>query len=1146
MGNHRLSSKWAPLILTVVVALILFWVGWQRLTIDSDIVGTLPLDDPVLSDAAAVVKNHPMQDLVVIDLQLRREKPPAAGRIDPEPLAEAATFIEQRLVDSGLFRQVGTKRYQELIPLLLDSVTNRLPLLFTERQLTNRVAPLLQSRRLQQQLEQNIRQLLELQGVGQADRIAADPLGLRNLVMARLAHLSPARGSLYRGQLLSPDRRHVLLLARPAAPGTDTALARQMAVLFQRLQDELDRRSADQKLQFTLTTVGAWRAALDNENIVRSDVQRLILFAALGIIILLVLAFPRPAVGFLALLPAVAGTLISFFLFSLWHESISILTIGFGGAIISISVDHGIAYLLFLDRPDGSTGRQASREVWSVGLLAALTTVGAFASLQFSGFSVLAQIGQFAAFGIAASFLFVHLVFPLLIPQLPPVRKKKGVFLHRMVPFLFLFGGKYKAWAALGFGLLMAAFARPGFNADFRTMNTILPETAAAENKLSDVWGDIGSRVFVMAEADSLGQLQQRIDRLTDRLQQQVSTGSLAPVFTPSMLFPGQSRARENLAAWQAFWNEERKSALRAALAEVSQKWGFTPTAFRPFLRMVEQSDDAPVEIPAPFFDLLGIQKPPAGGPAKWAQFATLQPGESYRAAVLFEAITRRSGIRVFDPAHFSVRLGQYLADTFLRMAAIVGISVVLLVCFFFFDWQLAAAALLPVAFALSCTLGTLRIIGHPLDIPGLMLSIVVMGMGIDYTLYLVRGYQRYRKATDPLMILIQTAVFLAAVSTLIGFGTLNFARHHLLQSAGLTCVLGVGYAFLGAFLILPPLLQRIFSAPAASTETPAGAYGSPQTQGPRFFHQKRRDRIDWKSASLRKPYYQLLIMFSRRWGTWIMPIFIWPVTAIFFFLFPRRVAVGIDFYRSVHPDRSRVFHLLCVWRQYHRFSRLFVDRFYLHEGIPVHTTSDGWQYFEEALATGTGGIVLMSHMGTWEMAAGLIRQKRPHLPLLLYMGKKHQEKIGAFIKDGLSQSGIRILTADPEGGSPLNIIEAVQFLREGGLVSLTGDRTWSGKERTVPVTMFGREAKVLEAPHVLSLLSGAPILVFFSFRTGPKQYHMALAEPYRVQADQRSQRNKAIRRSAQHYADHLERNIRRYPLEWFHFDSFLGPRVDE
>ena len=1144
MEKSRSFTKWGPLALTVAIASVLLWTGWHRLDIDTDIVSTLPLDDPVLSDAGAIVKNHPMQDLVVIDVQLRHEIQPPEP-INPAPLVEAAAFVEQRLVESGLFRQVGTSRYQGLIPLLLDDITYRLPLLFTAEDLRSQVAPLLDGRRLRQHLEQNVLQLLELEGMGQAGLMASDPLGLRNLVLARLARLAPARGSLYRGHLLSEDRRHVLILARPAGSGTDTALAGRMETLFQTTAEALDRMSASRNLQFELTAVGAWRAALDNERIVRSDVQRLILFATLGIVILLVLAFPRPAVGMLALVPAVAGTLASFFFFSLWHQSISVLTIGFGGAIISITVDHGIAYLLFLDRPDGATGRQASREVWSVGLLAALTTVGAFASLQLSGFPVLAQIGQFAAFGIAASFLFVHLVFPLLIPQLPPTRERKTVFLHRLLPSAFLFGGKAKAWSAIGFALLMAAFARPGFNADFRTMNTIQPRTAAAENKLADVWGDIRSRVFVMTEADSLQQLQQRVDRLTDLLQRGASSGILTSVFTPSLLFPGESRAKENLAAWHSFWNEERKDTLRAALEEMQQKWGFTLTAFDAFLRRVEQAGYVPSKIPEPFFDLLGIHKPSDGRPARWIQFATLQPGQDYRAPALFEGIGRLGGIRVFDPEYFSAKLGDYLADTFLRMALIVGISVVLLVCIFFADWRLAAAALLPVAFALSCTLGTLRLIGHPLDIPGLMLSIVVMGMGIDYTLYLVKGYQRYRRATDPLMILIQTAVFLAAVSTLIGFGTLNFARHNLLRSAGLICVIGVGYAFLGAFLILPALLQRIFDAPAPPAESGDGDSDSLRTPKATAFFQKGRGRTARKTASLRKWYYQLLILLSKKWGAWIMTFFIWPVTTAYFILFPRRVAVGIDFYRSLYPDRSRLFHLSCVWRQYHRFSRLFVDRFYLHEGMTVATTSEGWEYLEEALDKKTGGIVLMSHMGTWEMAAGLIRQKRPHLPLLLYMGKKHQEKIGAFIKKGLSQSGIRIVTADPDGGSPLNIIDAVQFLREGGLVSLTGDRVWSGKERTVAVRMFGREARVLEAPHVLALLSGAPILVFFSFRTGPKHYHMTVSEPYRVQSDQRSQRKEAIGRSAQLYADHLERMLRKYPLEWFHFESFLGRRRD-
>ena len=88
MGKDIFFNKWIPLLLTVAVALTLFWIGWHRLRIDTDIVATLPLDDPVLSDAATIAKKHPMQDLVVIDLQIHRDKPTSEVP-SPEPLAEA-------------------------------------------------------------------------------------------------------------------------------------------------------------------------------------------------------------------------------------------------------------------------------------------------------------------------------------------------------------------------------------------------------------------------------------------------------------------------------------------------------------------------------------------------------------------------------------------------------------------------------------------------------------------------------------------------------------------------------------------------------------------------------------------------------------------------------------------------------------------------------------------------------------------------------------------------------------------------------------------------------------------------------------------------------------------------------------------------
>jgi predicted RND superfamily exporter protein len=58
----------------------------------------------------------------------------------------------------------------------------------------------------------------------------------------------------------------------------------------------------------------------------------------IAIIILLLVAFPRPLIGLLALLPSAAGTMLALFFYSLFHPSMTMMAIGFGSAIISFTV----------------------------------------------------------------------------------------------------------------------------------------------------------------------------------------------------------------------------------------------------------------------------------------------------------------------------------------------------------------------------------------------------------------------------------------------------------------------------------------------------------------------------------------------------------------------------------------------------------------------------------------------------------------------------------------------------------------------------------------------------------------------------------------------------------------------------------------
>jgi len=790
---------WRRLIVAIIIVGLLFALGWRRLTIEADVVGFLPRGDQVVADALLIFQHHPIQDQLVVDIGLAEE--------NPELLVEYGRRVETLLRRSKLFKEVGLKAFQSIVPDLAFHAVNQMPVLFSAETLHHRVAPLLDPHAVRGKLSAVQASLLNLSGIGQSAFITKDPLGFKDIVLEQLAQLAPTQSArIYKEQIISEDGRHLLVTADSSMPSTDTAFARQVSELMQTIARDLNETYKGSGHEITLTPMGAYRIALDNELIARKDVRNAIFFATLGIVLLLVFTFPRPYLGILSLLPAIAGAAAAFCVYSLIHDTISLMVLGFGGAIISISVDHGIAYLLFLDRPHRTFGKEASREVRAVGLVAALTTIGAFSSLIVSGFPILEQLGQFTALGIAFSFIFVHTIFPRIFSEMQAARTRR-MPLHGLVDRLSRTGSKGLA-IALVFGAAMLFFVKPDFNVSLGSMNTVSTETKAAEATLTRVWGSVFHKVYVMIQGETLKDLQNKGDRVAAMIAREQQAGTLSAGLVGSMFFPGEQGRKDNFTAWNSFWSTERSAALENTIQNVSADLGFAADAFNPFFEMLasKTTPKDPPPIPKEYFRILGIGQD--AETKTWRQVSGLTTGNDYRAEAFMTQYEHLGTF--FDPELFAERLGQLLFATFTKMLAIIGLSVFILLLFYFVDIPLTLIALLPVMFALVSTLGCLNLLGRPLDIPALMLAIIIVGMGVDYTLFLVRSHQRYDDDDHPHHGLIRMTVFLAGASTIIGFGVLSTAQHSLLRSAGLSLLLGIGFSLIGAFVILPPLLKAL------------------------------------------------------------------------------------------------------------------------------------------------------------------------------------------------------------------------------------------------------------------------------------------------------------------------------------------------
>jgi predicted LPLAT superfamily acyltransferase len=265
---------------------------------------------------------------------------------------------------------------------------------------------------------------------------------------------------------------------------------------------------------------------------------------------------------------------------------------------------------------------------------------------------------------------------------------------------------------------------------------------------------------------------------------------------------------------------------------------------------------------------------------------------------------------------------------------------------------------------------------------------------------------------------------------------------------------------------------------------------------------------------------------------------FAWWVSTGFFFLRPSRRRVSVQLYQAVFPDRKGWYHLYCAWRQFHSFAATYGDRIDIESRKGVFISTQGGEGLLEEKKRGTGGIILMSHMGSYEIAARGFQKYG--LKLLLIMGEKEARLVARDQRRAMQDRGITIQVATGQGDSLMGGLEAIKFIREGGFVSLAGDLIWTEQRSLVPVKFFGRDVALSTGPYLLALVSGAPLFILFTFRIKRGRHQVIVLPPRKVRASSRSERDKVLQENAQAYAEALEEMVRRYPFQWYVFEPFF------
>ena len=131
--------------------------------------------------------------------------------------------------------------------------------------------------------------------------------------------------------------------------------------------------------------------------------------------------------------------------------------------------------------------------------------------------------------------------------------------------------------------------------------------------------------------------------------------------------------------------------------------------------------------------------------------------------------------------------------------------------------------ALAPLAMGMAMSLGILVLSGLALNPANMIAFPLILGVGIDNGVHVLHDYfSRRRDRHYLLSSSTGRGILVAALTTILGFGTLMLSHHRGLASLGLCLTLGVTCCMFGALIVLPALLGFVDSCRAPAEAVPA------------------------------------------------------------------------------------------------------------------------------------------------------------------------------------------------------------------------------------------------------------------------------------------------------------------------------------
>lgn len=674
--------------------------------------------------------------------------------------------------------------------------------------------------------------------------------------------LGPQNASLIRDKesyYLSKDKRTLLIFVKPDGVANDTKFCEVLVRKNGEIIDSLVTVMGDDGGTLNIMSGGNYVSSLSNANAVKQGLINSSFIVIVLIVVVFYFFYGNIRALFFIMAPILAAVLWVFSLADVLFTQVNIITAAAGAMLLGLGIDYAIhVYNRFVEEETHARHQSVLRnlittfrETGTSVLYGALSTACVFAVLMVTEFKGLYELGFLGGIGILILFIGVLVIMPaeIRLRGRTPARRRhlqtalskvldansKFVLRHPkyitttcVIIFLFMLGVLINVVPSKDDGvgvtfdenienirskndvdLKMIRRLQEKFGTHFKPVSVVC--SAPSDEKLIDDLRLLNAKMDSLVAAGVVKDYNSMLRYLPSVDQQESNIRRIRHLDVESILFKIRLEMSKNGLRMNYFHLDRLRNMLQVrhpitiqsfqseGFSDVMRHYYVEKGAVKKVITQVELTGDSyEIDIVNDFVHAL------------------------HRDAQLKNENIIITGIRVVTAEFLKL-----VRKDFEIAVAVSLLTVLLLVVIKYRNVRAILVCMVPLVFSIVTMMGVMRLTGIKINFVNMICIPLLIGSGVDYGIYIISRYLEDQRH-DVFAAIHETgqSLFLSAVTTVIGFGSLIFVDNRGLSSLGYMCSFGIIICAVSSVLILPAMLRlwgkRIWKTPPPELISPA------------------------------------------------------------------------------------------------------------------------------------------------------------------------------------------------------------------------------------------------------------------------------------------------------------------------------------